>query len=109
MRIKTFELMRNFLKSFFIGYFAIGSLLSIPLSLSYLYAQWFVLIKMGWSIFSLTGLGFILMSGYLIVISPMIKVAFWLPSLIMWFVDPNGYSFLMWLAPGFFAEEIQVG
>ena len=101
--------MKKILTPILIGYFGIGSLLSIPMALSYVYAQWFILIKMGWSVFSLSGLGFIMLSGYLIALTPLIRAVLWLPSLIMWYVDPNGYSFMMWLAPGFYAEEISIG
>ena len=85
-------------------YFSIGSFLALPMSLSYVYAQWFVLIQMGWSVFSLSGLGFIMMTGYLIAITPIVRAILWLPSLIMWYIDPSGYSFMKWLAPGFFVE-----
>ena len=95
---------RKLLTPILIGYFAIGSILSFPMALSYVYAQWFVLINMGWSVFSFSGLGFIMMSGYLIVFSPMIRAVLWLPSLIMWFNDPGAYSFMMWLAPGFYVS-----
>ncbi len=96
--------MKKNLQLLAMGYFGIGSLLALPMSLSYVYTQWFVLIEMGLSVFSLSGLGFIMMTGYLITIAPVIRAIFWLPSLIMWNVDPSGYSFLMWLAPGFFVE-----
>ncbi len=96
--------MKKILTPILIGYFGIGSLLSIPMALSYVYAQWFILIKIGWSVFSLSGLGFIMLSGYLIALTPLIRAVLWLPSLIMWNIDPNGYSFIMWLAPGFYAE-----
>jgi hypothetical protein len=95
---------KKLLTPILIGYFAIGSILSFPMALSYVYAQWFVLINMGWSVFSFSGLGFIMMSGYLIAFSPMIRAVLWLPSLIMWFNDPGAYSFMMWLAPGFYAS-----
>ena len=98
--------MKNFLKSLGFGYFIIGSLLSIPMALSYVYAQWFVLIGMGWSVFSFSGLSFLMMSGYLIAITPIVRAILWLPSLVMWFADPGGYSFLKWLAPGFYAEIV---
>ena len=91
-----------------IAYIAIGGLFGSILAISYAYAQFFVVIKMGWSVFSLAGLSFIMQSGYLIVISPIIKLFLWLPSLIMWFNDPGMYSFLMWLAPGFFVEKVML-
>ena len=72
------------------------------LGISYIYAQWFVVIDMGWSIFSFAGLGLIMFTGYMIVITPMIRAIFWLPSLVMWLIEPGGYSFLRWLAPGFY-------
>ena len=59
---------------------------------------------MGWSVFSFSGLSFIMMSGYLIAITPIIRVVLWLPSLLMWFAEPGGYNFLKWLAPGFYVE-----
>jgi len=96
--------MKKIFTPILIGYFGIGSLLSIPMALSYVYAQWFVLIEIGWSIFSFAGLSFIMMSGYLIVLTPMIRSLLWLPSLIMWFNDPSGYSFMKWLAPGFYVS-----
>ena len=49
--------MKKLLTPILIGYFAIGSILSFPMALSYVYAQWFVLINLGWSVFSLSGLG----------------------------------------------------
>ena len=94
--------MKNFFRSIAIIYFAIGSLLSFPMAISYIYAQWFVVIDMGWSIFSFAGLGLIMFTGYLIVITPMIRAIFWLPSLVMWLIEPGGYSFLRWIAPGFY-------
>ena len=96
--------MKKILTPILIGYFGIGSLLSIPMSLSYVYAQWFVLIEMGWSVFSFTGLIFLIMTAFFIVVYPMIRSIFWLPSLIMWFNDPSGYSFMKWLAPGFYVS-----
>lgn len=98
--------MKKVLINIGIGYLAIGGLFGSILALSYAYAQFFVVIKMGWSVFSLAGLSFIMQSGYLIVISPIIKSLLWLPSLIMWFNDPGMYSFWMWLAPGFFVEMV---
>ena len=65
--------MKNFFRSIAVIYFAIGSLLSLPMAISYIYAQWFVVIGMGWSIFSFAGLGLIMFTGYLIVITPMIR------------------------------------
>ena len=56
--------MKNFLKSLGLGYFLIGSLLSIPMALSYVYAQWFVLIGMGWSVFSFSGLSFLMIFSF---------------------------------------------
>ena len=92
------------MKNIWIIYLVIGSILSIPVSISYIYAQWFVIINIGWDIFSLSGLMAILFSCYLIFITPLIKVILWLLLLIMWLYDPNGYSFLKWLAPGFYVS-----
>ena len=88
--------MKKILTPILIGYFAIGSILSFPMALSYVYAQWFVLINMGWSVFSISGLGFIMMSGYLIVFSPMIRAVLWLPSLIMWFWPMSSARWCEW-------------
>ena len=41
-----------------IGYLGIGGFLGSIKALSYAYAQFFGLIEMGWSMFSLAGLGF---------------------------------------------------
>ena len=65
--------MKNLLRNSFIVYLSIGGLLSIPMSISYMYAQWFVVISMGWGIFSISGLLAIMITGYLIVISPVIR------------------------------------
>ena len=92
-----------------IGYLGIGGLLGSTKALSYGYAQFFGLIEMGWSMFSLAGLSFLMYTGQLIVITPIITTFLWLPSLIMWFNDPGMYSFWMWLAPGFFAEVVTAG
>ena len=97
-------IMKNLLRNSFIVYLSIGGLLSIPMSISYMYAQWFVVISMGWGIFSISGLLAIMITGYLIVISPVIRAFIWLPSLIIWFNDPNSYNFWQWLAPGFFVS-----
>ena len=101
--------MKKVLINIGIGYLAIGGLFGSILALSYAYAQFFVVIKMGWSVFSLAGLSFLMYTGYLIVITPIITTFLWLPSLIMWFNDPGMYSFLMWLGPGFFAEVMTAG
>ena len=92
-----------------IGYLGIGGFLGSTKGLSYAYAQFFGLIEMGWSMFSLAGLGFLMYTGYLIAITPIITTFLWLPSLIMWFNDPGINSFWMWLAPGFFPEVITAG
>ena len=96
--------MKKILMYIGIGYLGIGGFLGATKALSYAYAQLFVVIKMGWSIFGLGGLSFIMQTGYLIVITPIIQTFLWLPSLIMWYYDPGMYSFWMWLAPGFFIE-----
>ena len=98
--------MKKILTYLGIAYIAIGGLLAVPLAVSYAYAQWFVVIKMGWSIFSFAGLSLIMLTGYLIAIAPTIRAFLWLPSLLMWHNDPGMYSFWMWLAPGFFAQMV---
>ena len=77
---------------------------AIPMSLSYIYAEWFILINMGWQIFSINGLMMLLMAGWLIFITPIIRSFIWLPSLLMWLYTDGGqnYSFFKWLAPGFY-------
>ena len=97
--------MKKILMYIGVGYLGIGLLMGSITALSYLYAQYFVLFSIGWSIFSLSGLSFLMFSGYQILITPIIKTFLWLPSLIMWFYEPGIYSFWMWLAPGFFAES----
>ena len=101
--------MKKILMYIGIGYLGIGGFLGSAKALSYTYAQFFGLIEMGWSMFSLAGLSFLMYTGYLIVITPIITTFLWLPSLIMWFNDPGMYSFWMWLAPGFFAEVVTAG
>jgi hypothetical protein len=101
--------MKKILMNIGIGYLGIGGFLGSAKALSYAYAQFFGLIEMGWSMFSLAGLSFLMYTGYLIVITPIITTFLWLPSLIMWFNDPGMYSFWMWLAPGFFAEVVTAG
>ena len=101
--------MKKILMYIGIGYLGIGGFLGSAKGLSYAYAQFFGLIEMGWSMFSLTGLGFLMYTGYLIVITPIITTFLWLPSLIMWFNEPGMYSFWLWLAPGFFAEVVTAG
>ena len=77
---------------------------AIPMSLSYIYAEWFILINMGWQIFSINGLMALLLAGWLIFITPIIRSIIWLPSLLMWLYSDGGqtYSFFKWLAPGFY-------
>ena len=89
-------------------YLTIGSLFAVPMSLSYIYAEFFIIFNMGWYIFSLSGLIALLYAGFLIIITPVIRGIIWLPSLVMWFYTDGGqyYSFFKWLAPGFY---IQVG
>ena len=94
--------MKKILTNFFIFYIGVGSLVALPMSFSYIYAEWFVMINLGWSIFSFNGLVALFTMGFLIAIMPMIRALLWLPSFIMWFMEPKGQSFLMWLAPGFF-------
>ena len=89
-------------------YLSIGGLLAVPMSLSYIYAEWFILINMGWQIFSVSGLMMLLTAGWLIFITPIIRSFIWLPSLVMWFYNDGGqyYSFFQWLAPGFYIEFV---
>jgi hypothetical protein len=89
-----------------IGYLGIGGFLGSIKAVSYAYTQFFGLFEMGWSMFSLAGLSFLMQTGYLIVITPIIQTFLWLPSLIMWYIDPGMHSFWMWLAPGFFIEAV---
>ena len=81
---------------------------AIPMSLSYIYAEWFILINMGWQIFSIHGLMMLLMAGWLIFITPIIRSIIWLPSLLMWLYSDGGqtYSFFKWLAPGFYIDIV---
>ena len=92
------------MKKIFAIYISIGSIFAIPMSLSYIYAEWFILINMGWQIFSINGLMMLLMAGWLIFITPIIRSIIWLPSLLMWLYSDGGqtYSFFKWLAPGFY-------
>ena len=92
------------MKKIFAIYISIGSMFAIPMSLSYIYAEWFILINMGWQIFSINGLMMLLMAGWLIFITPIIRSIIWLPSLLMWLYSDGGqtYSFFKWLAPGFY-------
>ena len=87
-------------------YLAIGSLFAVPMSLSYIYAEFFIIFNMGWHIFSLSGLIALLFAGYLIVVTPVIRGIIWLPSLVIWFYTDAGqhYSFFRWLAPGFYTQ-----
>ena len=56
-----------------IGYLGIGGFLGATKAVSYAYAQFFGLFEMGWSMFSLAGLSFLMHTGYLIVITPISK------------------------------------
>lgn len=38
------------------------------------------------------------------IMSAGLRLVLWGPSLAAWYVDPNGYPFGMWLAPGFYVE-----
>ena len=91
------------------GYLGIGGILGSIKASSYAWAQFLGFFEMGWSMFSLVGLSWLIQSCYLILITPIITLFLWLPSLIMWFNDPGMYSFWMWLAPGFFAEVVTAG
>jgi hypothetical protein len=82
--------MKKILTNFFIFYIGVGSLVVLPMSFSYIYAEWFVMINLGWSIFSFNGLVALFTMGFLIAIMPMIRALLWLPSLIMWFMEPKG-------------------
>ena len=97
--------MKNILSNILIIYLSIGSLFTIPMSISYIYAEWFILFELGWGIFSLSGISAIFMMGFLVFINPLIRGILWLPSLIMWFNNPGSYTFWMWLAPGFFISS----
>ena len=96
------------MKKIFAIYISIGSMFAIPMSLSYIYAEWFILINMGWQIFSIHGLMMLLMAGWLIFITPIIRSIIWLPSLLMWLYSDGGqsYSFFKWLAPGFYIQVV---
>ena len=96
------------MKKIFAIYISIGSMFAIPMSLSYIYAEWFILINMGWQIFSINGLMMLLMAGWLIFITPIIRSIIWLPSLLMWLYSDGGqtYRFFKWLAPGFYINII---
>ena len=96
------------MKKIFAIYISIGSMFAIPMSLSYIYAEWFILINMGWQIFSINGLMALLLAGWLIFITPIIRSIIWLPSLLMWLYSDGGqtYSFFKWLAPGFYINII---
>jgi len=96
------------MKKIFAIYISIGSMFAIPMSLSYIYAEWFILINMGWQIFSINGLMMLLMAGWLIFITPIIRSIIWLPSLLMWLYSDGGqsYSFFKWLAPGFYIQIV---
>ena len=96
--------MKKILMSIGIGYLCIGGFMGTIMGISYAYAQAFVLFSMGWGMFSLSGLSVLMFTGYLIVVTPIIRAFLWLPSLIMWFNEPGLYSFWRWLAPGFFTE-----
>jgi len=89
-------------------YIGIGSLFGIPMSISYIYAEWFIIINLGWQIFSISGLLALLIAGWYIFITPIIRSFIWLPSLIMWFYTDGGqnYSFFKWLAPGFYIDIV---
>ena len=96
------------MKKIFAIYISIGSMFAIPMSLSYIYAEWFILINMGWQIFSINGLMALLLAGWLIFITPIIRSIIWLPSLLMWLYSDGGqsYSFFKWLAPGFYIQVV---
>ena len=96
------------MKKIFAIYISIGSMFAIPMSLSYIYAEWFILINMGWQIFSINGLMALLLAGWLIFITPIIRSIIWLPSLLMWLYSDGGqtYSFFKWLAPGFYIQIV---
>ena len=96
------------MKKIFAIYISIGSIFAIPMSLSYIYAECFILINMGWTIFSMNGLMALLLAGWLIFITPIIRSIIWLPSLVIWLYSDGGqtYSFFKWLAPGFYINII---
>ncbi len=96
------------MKKIFAIYISIGSIFAIPMSLSYIYAEFFILINMGWQIFSINGLMALLLAGWLIFITPIIRSIIWLPSLLMWLYSDGGqtYSFFKWLAPGFYIQIV---
>ena len=74
------------------------------MELSYIYASYYLLWNLGWNIFSMAGLMALLTVGWMIVISPILRALFWLPSFIFWAVSADEYNFWLWLAPGFFIK-----
>ena len=56
--------MKKILMNIGIGYLCIGGFMGTITGISYAYAQAFVLFSMGWGMFSLSGLSFLMLSGY---------------------------------------------
>ena len=89
----------NFIyKYIFLTYFIIGSVFGSILEASYIYAGYVLLWEHGFSS--------ILMMATSQAYFALLRTFLWLPSLVTWYVTLNDYSFLMWLAPGFYIEKI---
>ena len=58
----------NLLRISSVVYLLIGFIISIPMSISYVYSQWFIVINLGWSILSIGGLLAILFAAYLVLL-----------------------------------------
>ena len=41
--------------------------------------------------------------------STALRIVFWLPSILGWLADHNGYSFVKWLAPGLSIGVVHLG
>ena len=95
--------MKSFGSPLIIAYLSVGSILSFAVGMSYLYATYFLIWHFGWAIFSFSGVSAIVISLGTLVVSTILRVLFWLPSLIIWLYGDQD-NFWLWLAPGFFVS-----
>jgi len=87
-----------------LGFYGLcAGLLTLPLSVSWVYAVLFTIWQSGWQIVSLNGVAVIVLLALQGLINIVFRILFWLPSLLIWLYSSD-MSFWNWLAPGFFIE-----
>lgn len=96
--------MRKSLKLIAEGYFLVGAALSAVLLVSYPIG---IVRAGGWSGLPHDIMLFLFAREPLSIFSAFVlRALLWLPSLLVWYVSDNPYSFWEWLAPGLFVQIV---